>query len=102
MTPENFSYWLKGFFELSNTDDITKEQVLMIKEHLSLVFEQKTKNPYDILKDPGTFKDHSGITEVKPDWTYMPKITSCTRDHSLGFKQTGDIVLQSTKCTISC
>jgi hypothetical protein len=102
MTPENFSYWLKGFFELSNKEELTKHQVAIIKSHLSLVFEQNTINPYDVLKDPGTLMDQSGITEVKPDWTYMPTITCCTRDHSLPFKQTGGIVLQSDNCTIYC
>lgn len=38
MNAENFAYWLQGFFELADTDDLTKEQVQMIKDHLAIVF----------------------------------------------------------------
>ncbi len=38
MTSRDFAYWLQGFFELTNSETITKEQTLMIKKHLSLVF----------------------------------------------------------------
>lgn len=43
MTPQDFCYWLQGFFELS-TDGITvtPEQVLIIKDHLKLVFDKQT------------------------------------------------------------
>ena len=43
MTPENFAYWLQGFFEL--TDDglpLTNTQVEIIKDHLTLVFTKVT------------------------------------------------------------
>lgn len=36
-----FCYWLNGFFDLSETDELTEEQVQVIKKHLALVFEQK-------------------------------------------------------------
>lgn len=42
MTPENFVYWLQGFFEISGTKNITAEQAKVIKDHLDLVFEKKT------------------------------------------------------------
>lgn len=42
MTPENFCYWLKGWFELNQTIDhrkgATPETMEMIKNHLDLVF----------------------------------------------------------------
>lgn len=38
MTAVNFAYWLQGFFELSNTEEINKEQTELIKRHLNLVF----------------------------------------------------------------
>jgi len=58
MNSESFTYWLQGFVELSDTDTISENQWLMIKDHLKLVFDKKTpdraeyKNPsYDeILK----------------------------------------------------
>ena len=40
MTPENFVYWLQGYFELNDRDELTNEQVAIIKEHLGLCFEK--------------------------------------------------------------
>lgn len=42
MSPENFCYWLQGWFELSNANDITIRQTEIIKDHLNLVFGKKT------------------------------------------------------------
>lgn len=42
MTPENFCYWLQGFFEISKTTEMTALQVEEIKNHLSLVFKKET------------------------------------------------------------
>jgi len=38
MTPEQFIYWLQGFFELSDAVSLTEKQVKIIKEHLEYVF----------------------------------------------------------------
>lgn len=38
MKSRDFAFWLQGFFELTNTEEISKEQVNMIKNHLKLVF----------------------------------------------------------------
>lgn len=38
MTPEQFVYWLKGFYELNEPKNITEKQTLIIKDHLNLVF----------------------------------------------------------------
>lgn len=42
MTPENFAFWLQGFFELTDTDDLTPAQVMMVKDHLKMVFTKVT------------------------------------------------------------
>jgi hypothetical protein len=48
MTPEQFAYWLQGFFELRAADPemagrpITPAQEKMIRDHLSLVFVKVT------------------------------------------------------------
>lgn len=42
MTPENFTYWLKGFFEMTDAETLSKEQTKMIKEHLDLVHRKET------------------------------------------------------------
>jgi hypothetical protein len=38
MTPENFCYWLQGYFELAKTSSFNEEQTLLIKQHLDMVF----------------------------------------------------------------
>lgn len=38
MTPQEFCYWLQGFFELSESNTLTERQVQVIKNHLGLVF----------------------------------------------------------------
>lgn len=38
MSPENFAYWLQGYFEIGKSEELTKEQVQEIKNHLKLVF----------------------------------------------------------------
>lgn len=46
MTPENFAYWLQGFVETSNEDDVpSAEQWNEIKNHLKLVFTKVTPSP---------------------------------------------------------
>lgn len=46
MTPENFCYWLQGWFELNQTidhrDGATPETIDMIRDHLTLVFDKVT------------------------------------------------------------
>lgn len=42
MTPQDFCYWLKGYVELSETTSLTDNQVLVIKDHLDLVFKKVT------------------------------------------------------------
>lgn len=44
MTPENFTYWLQGFFEISDSNNLSETQVQIIKDHLDLVFDKKTPN----------------------------------------------------------
>lgn len=39
MKPENFCYWLQGFFEVAQPTSLTEEQIKMIQNHLNLVFE---------------------------------------------------------------
>ena len=44
MSPENFAYWLNGFFEISGSKALTEEQVQVLKDHLKLVLTKKTPN----------------------------------------------------------
>ncbi len=39
MSPENFVYWLQGFFEITGSAPaLTESQTKMVKEHLEYVF----------------------------------------------------------------
>jgi hypothetical protein len=42
MSPEQFTFWLQGFFELTDSNKLSANQVKMIKEHLGLVFSKVT------------------------------------------------------------
>ena len=57
MTPVNFAYWLQGFFEISDSNTLTPEQVKMIRAHLNLVFFHAI--------DPETLKDKSELEKLK-------------------------------------
>lgn len=42
MNYEQFAIWLHGFLEISNAEEINKEQTQVIKDHLALLFDKKT------------------------------------------------------------
>lgn len=51
MTPENFTYWLQGFFEILEAGPktaerltLTADQTEMIRKHLKSVFSEKIMN----------------------------------------------------------
>lgn len=53
MTPENFCYWLQGYFELeplSGNGIMTDRQIQVVKEHLKLVFAAPKSIPIDWTK----------------------------------------------------
>lgn len=42
MSPQDFCYWLQGFFEVAEPRTLSAKQTAMIREHLALVFENVT------------------------------------------------------------
>lgn len=44
MDAQNFTYWLKGFFEIGGSNSLTEAQVQIVKDHLDLVFNKVTPN----------------------------------------------------------
>lgn len=44
MDAVNFTYWLQGFFEVSDAKKLDEKQVQIIKDHLDLVFNKLTPN----------------------------------------------------------
>ena len=49
MTPQEFCYWLQGFFELSGPEkvEITARQAEIIERHLKLVFHHSIDPSYE-------------------------------------------------------
>ena len=45
MTPEQFCYWLQGYFEISGGGNITAKRRAVIEEHLQLVLNKQTSKP---------------------------------------------------------
>ena len=54
MTPENFTYWLKGYFELTKSNKLTQEQVELIRKHLDLVHTNVTTSKSKAPEQPWT------------------------------------------------
>jgi hypothetical protein len=61
MTSRDFAFWLQGFFEISGTDEINKEQVIIIKKHLNLVFK------HEIDPSMGDQKHQDELNEIHND-----------------------------------
>lgn len=60
MNAQEFTYWLQGFFELSESNSLTEKQVEIIKDHLKLVF---TKVTPDHSKEDKNVSDFQKILE---------------------------------------
>ena len=70
MTSNDFCYWLNGIFELSKDDNLTTEQVKIIKDHLALVFNKVTPR-YEYYKMPTYIDPYVGDP-------FFPKVTCKT------------------------
>ena len=73
MTPEQFVYWLQGFVEIREKQEVglTEREWDIIKDHLQTVFHKVTPNyshPSDITRVPATTPDGGGGTGTRP-WT---------------------------------
>lgn len=84
MSPENFTYWLQGFVELteSSGEAPTELQWLQIRDHLKSVFVKVTptyapqlKSPYTIGDDPNYFKKISDMIGQQSQQTWPYTVT---------------------------
>lgn len=66
MSPEQFVYWLQGFFEMTDADSLSKKQVRMIKEHLGLVFMKLTPD-YTLTTTNDETQEILVEDEIEPD-----------------------------------
>lgn len=69
MTPQNFCYWAQGFFELSNADKLTAEQIKIIRNHMNLVKTCMKTKPK--VKD----KDNTDLSFDLPELDMFPQTT---------------------------
>ena len=60
MTPENFCYWLQGFFELNSDIPPTKREQI-IKDHLQTVFKKVTPTYTSTVADNKYFERDGGF-----------------------------------------
>lgn len=61
MTSRDFAYWLQGFFEISGSSELSKDQVEMVKKHLNMVFYHDIDKGFG--EDLKPLQDiHDGIT----------------------------------------
>ncbi len=67
MTSRDFCYWLQGYFEISEPQEIGANETLMIKKHLALVFKHEI---YPSMGDEQP-KEEFNITHTLDD--FVPK-----------------------------
>jgi hypothetical protein len=81
MTPENFCYWLKGFFELQSPTELTETQVAQIRDHLNLVFLKVTpeRAPFNFIKTEQPIG--SSFSNAYPIITNKPSESSGSYDN---------------------
>lgn len=88
MTPENFCYWLQGWFELNTTIDhregASKETLAMIGKHLDSVFDAKImkENPKTVAPIPVEVAKKIIFDTLKEKQEYIPKFPQ-TLDEAL-------------------
>lgn len=74
MTPEQFCYWLQGYFELSPANiELGVEQTTIIKEHLALVFDKITPTR-EVVPINTTYCTQQKLCSLNPDGTSAPTI----------------------------
>ena len=69
MTPEQFTYWLQGYFEIANPLELNPYETKIIKNHLSLVFNKLTPT--------ASSKPYCGASQDL-DLGYLPLTTTHT------------------------
>ena len=71
MSSEDFAYWLKGLFDVSNPKELNANQVDLIQRHMALVFKYEIDPSYS--DDPKVQAElqniHDGIGNLENDMT---------------------------------
>lgn len=80
MIPENFAYWLQGYFELLDdpcSAGLTSKQAKTIADHLRLVFEKATsdRRGSDLKKElEKMFEDDTASASSSPSLFTRPRV----------------------------
>ena len=73
MTERDFVYWLQGFFELTDSNELKVAQVEMIKEHLALVLKKETNSIEELEKPHAESLEEKVVIDIEPsnipNWT---------------------------------
>lgn len=73
MTSRDFAYWMQGFFEISGSSELSKDQVELIKKHLNMVFYHEIDKSFGKDQAPLTQIHELGLPKLDK-WDFGPKI----------------------------
>lgn len=79
MTTEQFTYWLQGYFEISNNNTLSEEQVQVIKDHLNLVFKKVTPDRNKSLPEENSTLE----PRDSKSWDLTQKICESEKPHRI-------------------
>ena len=78
MQSRDFCFWLQGFFEISNTTNVSHDQMVLIKKHLDLVFKHEIDPSMgDAQHQEKLNKIHNPLSEYEKD---QLKFTQVNKD----------------------
>jgi hypothetical protein len=80
MDTTTFCYWLKGFFEISDTNKLNEKQVQIIRDHLDLVFNKVTPDRFkdEVKRSKVEESPYVDLGEVFKNLTKEPKVYCTT------------------------
>ena len=98
-----FAFWLRGFFEINGEEALTKEQAVIISQHLTLVFEEKAKTlppihgtDNKITFNPNIIPNYPAPNPYNPDWVDLTPKIFCSD------AKTADATSFNPPVTVSC
>lgn len=72
MKPQEFCYWLQGFFELSGATSLDASQTMIVKNHLNLVFAHAIDpaTPGDAAHLQAIHDGQAPVDPAEPAWNH--------------------------------
>lgn len=97
-TPENFVYWLQGYFEITGQSAVTEEQSALISKNLASVFEQLAKD-LPVISE-ANFSDEQPLPVTDDNVGYIDRIDNSSIAN--GVVELNKKFYQGPLCTVSC